>query len=81
VGAEGLSYREGKDILLADDPASMASACVRLLTTEALRQSVALEACDHVRQNFSWEAVSRVFENILSKHSLNKAQNTSEMCQ
>lgn len=70
IGAEGLSYTDGKDILLADNPASMADCCVRLLTDQSRRHAVAAEACAHVRQNFSWEAVSRIFEGILASHSL-----------
>ncbi|MGB7985172.1 MAG: glycosyltransferase family 4 protein [Terracidiphilus sp.] len=65
VGAEGLSYTDGRDILLADDPADLAAACVRLLTNEPARHAIARNAMERVRRDFSWEAVSRDFEKIL----------------
>jgi glycosyltransferase involved in cell wall biosynthesis len=65
VGAEGLSYTDGRDILLADDPADLAAACIRLLTNEPARRALARNAMERVRRDFSWEAVSRDFEKIL----------------
>jgi glycosyltransferase involved in cell wall biosynthesis len=43
-GAQGLSFRDGVDILLRDDPASIAKACIRLLTDPAARQRIARAA-------------------------------------
>jgi glycosyltransferase involved in cell wall biosynthesis len=70
VGAEGLSYKVGEDILLADDPAGLAAACIRLLTDEAARRAIARNAMERVRREFSWEAVSREFESILESNRL-----------
>src|ERR1035441_6459550 len=44
VGAEGLSYEDGADIVIADDPAGFADACVRLLTGDAARRAIANRA-------------------------------------
>jgi glycosyltransferase involved in cell wall biosynthesis len=70
VGAEGLRYRDGEDILLADDPGSFANACLRLLSDEAARLRVAHNALESVRRNFSWDTVSREFESILESNRL-----------
>lgn len=49
VGAEGLDITAGHELLLADDPADFARACVEALTDEALRRR--LVAAGHER----WE--------------------------
>lgn len=70
VGAEGLSYKDREDIFLADDPADLAAACLRLLTDEGTRRSIAINAMERVRREFSWDAVSRDFEKILEDNRL-----------
>lgn len=70
VGAEGLRYKDGEDIVLADDAGRFAAACVRLLTEDAARRDLARNALDHAQRNFSWEAVSREFEAILDRNQL-----------
>jgi glycosyltransferase involved in cell wall biosynthesis len=67
VGAEGLSYTDGKDILIADTPEHFATACVKLLGDEGQRTSIADAAFDLVEQNFSWDQVARRFEDILAR--------------
>ncbi len=68
VGAEGLRYQDGADIVLADDPVSFSDACVRMLTDDSTRRSIAQNALQRVQNEFSWEAVSREFETILEKN-------------
>jgi glycosyltransferase involved in cell wall biosynthesis len=68
VGAEGLSYKDGEDIVLADDPGDFASACVRLLCDDAARNTIAHNALKHVQSKFSWQSVSREFEAILESN-------------
>ena len=46
VGAEGIDIEAGRDILIGDDPGTMASACIDLLTDMRLAQTVA----DHGRR-------------------------------
>jgi glycosyltransferase involved in cell wall biosynthesis len=71
VGAEGLRYNDGEDIVLADDPGGFATACVRLLSDDAARQAVAQNALNRAQNHFSWEAVSREFETILENNRAN----------
>jgi len=70
VGAEGLRYRDGKEIVIADNPGSFASACVRLLSDDAARYTIAHNALMRARSEFSWEAVSREFEAILENNRI-----------
>lgn len=65
VGAEGLSYRDGEDILIADTPPAFADACVRLLEGEPQRASIADAAWQMVASRFSWEQISREFEELM----------------
>jgi glycosyltransferase involved in cell wall biosynthesis len=69
VGAEGLSYTDGKDIVIADSPKEFADACLRLLREDAEREAIARAALALVEEKFSWEAVSREFEDILMENA------------
>ncbi len=70
IGAEGLLYKDGSDILIADKPQAMASACVRLLQDEAARRALAEQAVRLVESQLSWAAVTQNFEAILEEHRL-----------
>lgn len=70
VGAEGLCYRDGADIVIADDPRGFAAACIRLLSEDATRRSIASNALEYAQSKLSWEAVSREFEVILDNNRL-----------
>ena len=74
VGAEGLSYKDGEDILLADDAEAFAAACVRLLSDDAARIAIARNALERARNELSWEAVSREFEAILESNRIAPAE-------
>jgi glycosyltransferase involved in cell wall biosynthesis len=67
VGAEGLRYQDGKDIVIADDPGEIADACVHLLSDDQARRAITHCALVRAQNEFSWEAVSREFEAILEK--------------
>ncbi|MGH7847266.1 MAG: glycosyltransferase, partial [Candidatus Binatia bacterium] len=64
VGAEGLPVEDGRDILLADDPARFAEACIEVLTNHELCRKLSLCGRALVEQKFSWEEAGRVFEQI-----------------
>jgi polysaccharide biosynthesis protein PslH len=70
IGAEGLRYAAGKDILIADEPEKFADACIRLLSEAPFRRSVAAEALDRAQRELSWAAVSREFEAILESNRI-----------
>ena len=68
VGAEGLRYTDGEDLILADDPCGLAVACVRLLSDEAARRTIAHNALGRAQNELSWKAVSWEFEAILDRN-------------
>jgi len=65
IGAEGLKVAAPENISIADDPESFAHRCLDLLADAAERTRMSANALDMVTAEFSWEAVSRCFENIL----------------
>ena len=65
VGAEGLTCHDGRDIVIADSPEAFARRCLELLGQTGLRQRLAGEALHLVTSQFSWEAVSKSFEQVL----------------
>jgi glycosyltransferase involved in cell wall biosynthesis len=78
VGAEGLRYTDGEDIVLADDPAGFADACVRLLLDDSARTSLAKNARQRTVKELSWEAVSREFEAILERNRAHANEPTAK---
>jgi glycosyltransferase involved in cell wall biosynthesis len=64
LGAEGLPVEDGRQILIADDPALFADSVVRLLADSELRHRVGGEARDLVQRRFGTEVVAREFERI-----------------
>jgi glycosyltransferase involved in cell wall biosynthesis len=69
IGAEGLSFTAGEDLLLADSPVSFADACLRMLRTD-VRDTIAASALRLVETRFSWAAVTTQFETILEQNRI-----------
>jgi len=65
IGAEGLPVEPGTEILIADDPASFADGCLRLMEDPAGRARMTEAARRMVASRFSWEAVSVEFERLV----------------
>lgn len=65
VGAEGLDYTDGEDILIADTPERFAEACARLLADSELAARIAANARHLVASRFSWDRVAGDFEKLL----------------
>jgi len=64
VGAEGLGLTDGSDLLLADTPADLAAAAIRLLRDPRLRERLATHARQTALRRFSWEAVVQTLEDV-----------------
>jgi glycosyltransferase involved in cell wall biosynthesis len=58
VGAEGIEFTPGQDLLLADDPASMADRIVELLQDPARCGALGKSAIALVRSRYDWKAVT-----------------------
>lgn len=65
IGAEGLAYTDGEDILIADSPEQFADACRRLLADPALAARIGANARHLVASRFSWDHVVGDFASIL----------------
>ena len=63
-GAEGLGLVDGRDVLLADDPAAFAAAVRRLLADEPLRRRLGDAAHDTVKRQFDWPALAARLEQV-----------------
>ena len=65
IGAEGLPVEHGKTIQIADTAQSFAAQCLRLLENAQQRTHISESALQLVRANYSWERVTRDFEQLL----------------
>ena len=70
IGAEGLDYRAGENIVISDQPQEFAEQCVALLENEAERQRLATAAWELVNSKYSWEVVCHQFERLLLRIEL-----------
>ena len=68
IGAEGLVVEPGSNILLADTPEDFADSCLRLLSDGEERARLGRAAYEMVNARFSWEMVSRGFEEVLVQY-------------
>jgi len=66
IGAEGLPVTNGSDIILADEPAHFADEVYRLLGSPAERKRIGDAARRIVEEKYSWAAVARHVESVLS---------------
>jgi sugar transferase (PEP-CTERM/EpsH1 system associated) len=67
IGAEGLPVTDGTDILLADDPAALATAIVGLFRDDDRRRRIEQAARRLVVERYDWSAVAQDFENALAR--------------
>lgn len=68
LGAEGLGFRPGVDIVLADSDAAMALACVRLLRDRAEASRLAQHAAERARTLYDREAIAEQLRSIVRSH-------------
>jgi glycosyltransferase involved in cell wall biosynthesis len=65
IGAEGLPVTNGKNIVIADAPEAFAAAVLRLLGNPSECQGVGRAARELVERQYSWAAVTDIFESAL----------------
>ncbi len=65
VGAEGLDVHDGENIAIADSPADFAEKCLALLGDSGARRHRSEAAWETVSACYSWQVVSRKFEQLL----------------
>lgn len=69
IGAEGLTYENGRTIVIADDAESFAAACVTLMNDTPRRRAIGEASCRAVTEQCDWSGVALQFEKILSQHA------------
>ena len=67
VGAEGLSVKDGDEVIIRDDPNDIASEAVGLLENSKRMQLMSQKARMLVSQKFSWEVVARKLDELYEK--------------
>jgi sugar transferase (PEP-CTERM/EpsH1 system associated) len=67
IGAEGLEYERGGNILVEDDPGRFAGAVARLLRDGPYREEIGRSAREFVERNCSWETVAERFGDLLTQ--------------
>lgn len=65
VGAEGLDFEPGKEILIADDPATFARHVIELLRDPERRRMLGDAARNRVLQDYDCAALERSVKNAL----------------
>jgi glycosyltransferase involved in cell wall biosynthesis len=66
VGAEGLDVRDGENIQIANSPKAFAERCIALLSAAEPRRKQSQAAWEMVSACYSWEVISRKFEQLLA---------------
>jgi polysaccharide biosynthesis protein PslH len=59
IGCEGLDVVDGEHLFIADHPDEFANKTVRLLSDEALRQSITSRARDLVVSRYDWDIIAK----------------------
>ena len=67
IGAEGLTYENGRTIVIADEAQAFAAECLALLADDGRRNSISVAACRQVTDHFDWSNVALEFEGILQR--------------
>ncbi|MCA9971004.1 MAG: glycosyltransferase, partial [Anaerolineales bacterium] len=66
-GAEGLDLVNGRDIVLADEPAAFADAVIGLLRDPAARQALAARGLQRVREVYDWQVILPQFMGLVAE--------------
>lgn len=78
VGCEGLTARDGENILIRDSEPAFASGILDVLNDRDLRDRVGMAARRTAEQEYSWEAIGKVlgqaYEGLLSQDLLDEDQ-------
>lgn len=69
LSAEGLDLEDGKNVLIADTPAALASATVKLLKDFALQQKLGAAGEKIVRQGYSWDTIAKDLDKVYKEFS------------
>jgi len=66
MGAEGIDYTDGEDILIADTPDDFFQSIEKLIANKHLYKSVRKNALELVKNHYCWDAKLATLENVLN---------------
>jgi glycosyltransferase involved in cell wall biosynthesis len=66
LGAEGLTFRDGRDLLIRDDPASFSAACASLLSDDAACSRLGLSAHATASAHYDRSAIVEMIRDVIS---------------
>ena len=72
VGAEGIEYREGENILIADEPEAFAHSVIRVFQAPDLAQRLRENGRHWVGQHYDWRNVYHQWDQVYSSTRLDK---------
>ena len=75
VGAEGLPVKDRENIFLADSPLEFSQAICEAFQKPELRDAIGKTGQNLVREQFGWEAVTKIFENYCLQVCSSKKDN------
>lgn len=64
IGAEGIDYHEGENILIADDPGEFSQAIVRVLRDPLLAQRLRVNGRRWVEEKYEWRRIYPAWDSI-----------------
>lgn len=67
VGAEGLGAKDGREIIIRNDPVEIANAVVKILSNENYAKSIAMSARALVEEKYSWYKMGQYLDGIYEK--------------
>jgi glycosyltransferase involved in cell wall biosynthesis len=74
LGAEGLAFRRGLEVMIADSPTAFCRACVRLLTDKGL----AMDLASRARRRVRWDYDARTWAEKLIRLVVSRARVTDQ---
>jgi len=67
IGAEGIGYRDGENILIADEPEAFARAVVRLMSDDGLNQALRQNGRGWVEEHYDWQRVYPAWDAVYAQ--------------
>ena len=67
IGAEGIGYRDGENILIADEPEAFARAVVRLMIDDGLNQALRQNGRGWVEEHYDWQRVYPAWDAVYAQ--------------
>jgi glycosyltransferase involved in cell wall biosynthesis len=64
IGAEGIRYQDGENIIIADNPETFASAVVRVLQDKELNQRLRVDGRRWVEEQYNWRRIYPAWEAV-----------------